>query len=148
MGRLQQIYIKRMIDYLSKEGQKIVTAAQATKAVGNQTYNQADAFGYVVYHNGAVVKKRYANTTPRATEPHHGWAKHNIDAGTGREWLDDFISEYKDAPKTGFALMVVNAAFYSSIQEKKLNYKIISQTYSSLDNIATKFSGATVKTTL
>lgn len=147
MGRLQNIYIERMVSYLSQEGRKIVTNAQATKKVGNQTFNQADAFGYVVYYNGTVKRKGYANIAPESKKPHHGWKAAGIPAGTGREWLEEFISTY-EAPKSGFALLIVNAAFYTAIQETKWKYRVISQTYGELDSIAEKFKGATVKTTL
>lgn len=147
MGRLLNIYIQRMISYLSQEGMKIVSKAQATKQRGNQTYNQADAFGYVVYYNGKAVRQGYANTAPQSKATHHGWAKYNIPDGTGRSWLNDFIQEYKP-PTKDFALLIVNAAFYSAIQEKKYKYQIISQTFGALDQIAAKFDGAEVNKTL
>lgn len=147
MGRLQTIYINRMLSYLSQEGRKIVNKAQATKMVGNRTFNQADAFGYVVYYDGKAQRKGYANLSPMAKKPHHGWAMAGIPAGTGREWLEDFIAGY-EAPKSGYALLIVNAAFYTAIQETKWKYRIISQTYGDLNSIAEKFKGAKVTTKL
>lgn len=147
MGRLQNLYINRMLSYLSQEGRRIVTNAQATKKVGNQTFNQADAFGYVVYYNGKVKMKGYANLTPESKEPHRGWEAAGIPEGTGREWLEEFIATYK-APASGFVLLIVNAAFYTGIQETKWKYRVISQTYGELDSIAAKFKGAKVTTTL
>lgn len=147
MGSLQNIYINRMLSYLSQEGRRIVTTAQATKKVGDQTFNQADAFGYVVYYNGTAEERGYANTSPKSKKPHHGWDAAGIHEGTGREWLEEFISTYK-APKSGFTLLIVNAAFYTGIQETKWKYRVISQTYGELDSIAAKFKGATVTTTL
>lgn len=145
MGRLYDIAVQRMINYLAQQGKKIVTEAMNTKAVGNRTFNQNDAFGYVVYHNGEIKKKGYANPIPMSTQTHHGWSKHGIPEGTGREWLNDFIASYDEVPKKGFALLIVNAAFYSKIQEVKYKYQIISQVYGELDTIATKFKGAEVR---
>lgn len=141
MGRLQNIYIQRMLSYLSQEGRKIVDKAQRTKAVGNRTFNQADAFGYVVYYNGKVERKGYANTTTQSKKPHHGWDAAGIPAGTGREWLDDFLSTY-EAPKSGFALLIVNAAFYTGIQEKRYKYRVISQVFGDLAILGSKFKTA------
>lgn len=145
MARLAQIYAQRIISYLSHQGMKIATKAQATKAVGNRTFNQADAFGYVVYYNGKVVRKGYANTAPQSKREHHGWAAAGIPRGRGREWLLGFIEQYKP-PTSGFALLIVNAAFYTAIQETKWKYRIISQTFGDLENIAKEFKGATVTT--
>lgn len=142
MGRLANLYINRMLSYLSQEGRKIVAKAQRTKAVGNRTFNQADAFGYVVYYNGEAKRTGYANTAPQSKEPHRGWKQHDIPDGTGREWLDEFISTY-DAPQKGFALLIVNAAFYSNIQEGK-NWEILSQVVTDIKELKSKFKNSNI----
>lgn len=148
MGRLQDIYIKRMVDYLAKEGSKVAQKALATKDAKNDTLNQADAFGYVVYYGGAVKAKGYANPTAMASETHRGWDKIGVKDGTGREWLDEFMATWKPESK-GFVLVVVNAAFYSAILEQgrggiKRKYRIISQIWGDMENIQKNFKGATI----
>lgn len=148
MGRLQDIYIKRMVDYLAKEGAKMAAKALSTKDAKNDTLNQADAFGYAVYYNGAVKAKGYANPTPKAEQAHRGWDRIGVEAGTGREWLDEFMETWKPESK-GFVLIVVNAAFYSAILEQgrgsvKRKYRIISQIWGDMENIQKNFKGATI----
>lgn len=142
MGRLVNLYINRMLSFLSQEGRKIVTKAQRTKTVGNQTFNQADAFGYVVYYNGQAKRTGYANVTPQSKGEHKGWEREGIPAGTGREWLDEFINTY-DPPKSGFALLIVNAAFYSNIQESG-DWVILSQVVMDIKELEAKIKGSKV----
>lgn len=144
MGALVNIAVKRLVDYLAKQGNKIVTEAMATKAVGNITFNQNDAFGYAVFYNGKEKKRGYANPTPRATETHRGYEPMDVADGTGREWLNDFLSTYDGIPSKGFALIIVNAAYYTVFHERKFHYQVISQTYGSLQEIAERYAGASV----
>lgn len=132
-----------LIDDLAKVGKQIVEDAQRTKAVGNRSYNQADAFGYVIYDSGKAVRKGYATSPTKSTGEHHGWKAKGIKAGTGRDWLNDFVDKF-NPPKEGLALLVVNAAFYSNIHETKYNYKVISQTFDKLNPIKDKFKGASI----
>lgn len=149
MGRLANLYINRMLSYLSQEGRKIVTKAQRTKTVGNRSFNQADAFGYVVYYNGEAKRTGYANTTPQSSEAHRGWEKHGIPEGTGREWLEDFIASF-EPPQKGFALLIVNAAFYSRIQEEGAGkyrepFQILSQVVMDIKALQSKLEGSTLQ---
>lgn len=146
MGRLQDIAIRKIVNYLAREGEKMAHKALATKDALDVSLNQADAFGYVVYFNGAVKKKGYALPTGMATESHRGWDKIGVKEGTGREWLDEFTDTWKPESK-GFILIVVNAAFYSAILEQgrggvQRKYRIISQIWGDMENIQKKFKGA------
>lgn len=148
MGRLMDIMVNRTVDYLASEGQRIAREAAATKTTGNVTYNQKDAFGYVVYFNGAVKRMGYAYPAEMSKKKHRGWKEGGIPDGTGRQWLDMFVKEYtpRDMVARGFALVVVNAAYYTSFQDQSYpgtmaKYRVISQIYGSLDNIAAKLKG-------
>lgn len=143
MSRMNINIRAAFIDDLAKVGKQIVEESQRTKEVGNRSYNQADAYGYVVYDSGKAVRIGYATSSPKSTGIHHGWEAKGIKAGTGRDWLNDFINKF-DPPKDGMALLVVNAAFYSNIHETKYNYKVISQTFDKLDPIKDEFKGATI----
>lgn len=142
MATLTQIYTQRIINYLSQEGRRIVTTALNSKYPKNDSFNQADAFGYVVYYKGQAVRKGYATMTPKSKGVHRGWEREGIPNGTGRQWLDNFVNTYKEVPKDGFALLIVNAAFYSKIHEEKYKYQVISQVFSELGAVGKKFKVA------
>lgn len=145
MGKLMDLYVSRMVDYLAKEGDKIIINAVRTKQVGQDTQNQNDAYGWVVWYNGRIMRKGYWTKSPKANEPHRGWAQVGIKDGFGRDWLLDFINDYKEVPQTGFALMVVNAAFYTVIHEKKYKYRVISQVFGDLAMVGSKFKTAKMR---
>lgn len=147
MGRLMNIYINRMADYLAREGERISNDALFTKQSQNDTMNQADAYGYAVFYDGALKRKGYAALEMSGTI-HKGWEKYDIPDGTGRDWLNEFFTEWKPKAK-GFVLIVVNAAFYSLIQEEgggKLTrkYQIITQIASEMQDLQSKFNGSTL----
>lgn len=145
MGTLRQLYIRRMVDYLAKEGNKIIAKAVRTKQVGIDTQNQNDAYGWVVWHNGRIMRKGYWTRSPQANVPHRGWEQVGISDGYGRDWLLDFINGYDKVPASGFALMVVNAAFYTVIHEKKYKYRVISQVFGDLAILGSKFKTANMQ---
>lgn len=139
--------IKEITDWLARQGLAMIQKAQASKEVDNVTYNQKDAFAALVYYGGKLQRRVVLN--PESSKrPHKGWAKYGIPEGTGREWLETFIDGFK-APAKGFALVVVNVAFYTAILENKHNYKIISQTFADLDEIKAEVEaeGAKAETT-
>ena len=146
MGRLVDLYIDKMVRYLAKEGARLAKRAADTKNTKNRTFNQEDAFGYVVFYDGKVKSKGYANPTPKAEKGHKGWDAIGIPDGSGREWLDDFMQTWKPESR-GFVLIIVNAAFYSVIQEEKRgavqsDYRIISQLKDDMNDLGKKFRGA------
>lgn len=147
-----EIYTKRIIDYLASQGYDMILQAQATKDAKNRSYNQKDAYGALVYLNGELKEVKTLDSSSKGT--HKGWPKHGIPDGTGREWLQRFIDTYK-APDKGFVLVVVNAAFYTRILEEgmqgppaghepRTKYKIISQVFGKMDDIAEKLGGGTI----
>lgn len=144
MGRLEDLYVKRVADYLVDKAYDIVMTAKRTKDAENRTYNQYDAYGAAVYYKGSLVqtvltgrthdadnKVAYKNKHGRRIDnmswndvvnkeeingKHKGWAKYGIPDGFGYEWARMFVKEYR--PQTdGFELVVFNAAFYSNILE-------------------------------
>lgn len=127
--------INNILDFLEKSGKKIIENAQNSKDVGNDTFNQHDAYGAAVYYNGEL--KRFASLDSKSIRDHHGSTYYNIPAGTGEEWADMFLKEY-EPPKKGFALVCFNAAYYSVIQET-YTYRIISQEYTDMEKILKHF---------
>lgn len=146
MGRLMTLYVSRTLDYLAQEGKRIITEAKRTKETQNDSYNQYDAYGYLVYYNG--VLKKWSISPELADEPHRGWKKYGIPDATGTQWADMFKADF-EPPKSGFALVVFNAAFYSLIQEEGAGrlthqYQILSQVVGSLQDIKNKFKNSTL----
>ena len=142
--------LSRMADVLAAEGLRIAKDAESTSETQKRSGNQSDAFGYAVYLDGKEMRRGYANAAPTSSGPHKGWEKHGIPADTGRGYLNTFLDTYA-APKSGFHLVVVNAAYYTRILEegaqgrpkRKLSakYRIISQITDDMDRLASKYGG-------
>lgn len=144
-----------MVSYLAKEGDRIAQKAMISKEALDRSGNMSDAYGYIVFYEGKVKKKGYALPTNMASDIHKGWDKIGVDAGTGREWLDEFMDTWKPE-SNGFVLIVVNAAFYSGILEqgRQTNrgsaahygkqFQIISQIASDMKDLQGKFKGSTL----
>lgn len=153
--------IWKMVYYLVDEGIKIIEDARNSKDTQNISGTQYDSYGLAVFYNGKLyysVKSadpsKNLNYSSRSIETiwdesggrHRGWR--DIPAGTGREWAKMFVDEIKkssDIPEKGFALVVFNAAFYSSIQETQQNFRILSQVVGDIKALGSKFKGSTLK---
>lgn len=141
-----------MVKYLTKEAMKVIKRAKMTKDAKNRTYTQYDSFGALICYNGKVIHSILTSDTADATNVsyhggHRGWENGGIPDGTGVEWAEMFKREYK--PKTkGFELVVFNAAYYSKFLEEgvgvKKKYRIISQVFGDMDEIASQLNGAKV----
>lgn len=133
---LLQKQINKIVDYLAGQGKKIIHNAIQTKDTRQRTQNQNDAYGWAVYYNGREMRRGYWTAAPQANEKRNGWSGAGIDRGYGREDLVKYFDEYK--PKSnGFQLIVVNAVFYTAIQEAgggrlKHKYRIITQEFSNM----------------
>lgn len=145
---LLQRQINRIIDYLAGQGKRIIHDAVQTKTTRQRTQNQNDAYGWAVYYNGKEMRRGYWTTSPQANAKRNGWAAQGIEKGYGREDLTKYLNSYK--PKgNGFQLIVVNAVFYTMIQERgggklKHRYRIITQEFSNMEAAGAQFKGATV----
>lgn len=145
---LLQRQIDKIVDYLAGQGKRIIHEAVQTKDTRQRTQNQNDAYGWAVYYNGKEMRRGYWTSAPQANEKRNGWGAKGISSGYGREDLNRYFDGYK--PKTnGFQLIVVNAVFYTSILEKggggvKRKYRVISQEFSSMENVGSKFKDSTV----
>lgn len=157
-----------VVYYLVDEGIKIIEKARSTKETDNITGTQYDSYGLAVFFNGKLyyslkssdpskdltsVKRSIETLWDEDAGRHKGWKKGGVPAGYGREWAALFVKEIKSSgviPKSGFALIVFNAAFYSSVQEHgddpnsklKRKYRIISQIVGDMQDLKSKFSGA------
>ena len=133
---LLQRQTNKIVDYLAGQGKKIIHDAIQTKDTRQRTQNQNDAYGWAVYYNGREMRRGYWTSAPQANEKRNGWANAGINPGYGREDLVKYFDEYK--PKSnGFQLIVVNAVFYTAIQEAgggrlKHKYRIITQEFSNM----------------
>ena len=52
LGALERLYVKRMTNMLADRGKQIIQRAADSKESGNDTLNQMDAYGLVIYYNG------------------------------------------------------------------------------------------------
>ena len=143
MGKLYDTYYEQVIEYLAKEGERLATEAYKTKETKNRTYNQADAFGYAVYHNKELKAKGYANPAQQAARMHKGYG--SIPTGYGRDWLDSYLLNFKPE-SDGFVLVVLNATYYTKFLEEGTNaakrkFAVISQIYDKMDELAIKGRG-------
>lgn len=148
IGRLERLYVDRMVDYLSQRAAEIIERAMQTKTTAIETGNQIDAYGYAIWYKGSLEKKGIGDPEHGryAEGPHKGYG--DIPEAFGSEWADMFISEFPSKhplPKNAFCLVVFNAAFYSRILEEggggvKKRYQIISQVIGDLDSLGKEFN--------
>lgn len=134
---LLQRQIDKIVDYLAGQGKKIIHDAIQTKDTRQRTQNQNDAYGWAVYYNGREMRRGYWTSAPQANEKRNGWANAGINPGYGREDLVKYFDEYQHK-SNGFQLIVVNAVFYTAIQEAgggrlKHKYRIITQEFSNME---------------
>lgn len=141
MGQLMTLYVNNTLNYLEQQGKRIITQAKRTKDTQNETYNQYDAYGYLVYYNGTL--KRWSLSPDLSYgEKHRGSEKYGVPEATGAEWAMMFRDEFQP-PKSGFALVVFNAAFYSNIHEDR-KWHILSQVVGDIKELKVKFKGSTI----
>lgn len=148
IGRLERLYVDRMVDYLSRRAAEIIERAMQSKTTAIETGNQIDAYGYAIWYKGSLEKKGIGDPEHGryAEDPHKGYG--DIPEAFGSEWADMFISEFPSKhplPKNAFCLVVFNAAFYSRILEEggggvKKRYQIISQVIGDLDSLGKEFN--------
>lgn len=148
IGRLERLYVDRMVDYLSRRAAEIIERAMQSKTTAIETGNQIDAYGYAIWYKGSLEKKGIGDPEHGryAEGPHKGYG--DIPEAFGSEWADMFISEFPSKhplPKNAFCLVVFNAAFYSRILEEggggvKKRYQIISQVIGDLDSLGKEFN--------
>lgn len=153
---LLQKQIDKIVDYLAKEGDKIIKKASTTKQTHNRASNQMDAYGWCVFYNGKEEKRGFLTEERTASKPHNKWENEAryADYGNtyGRDDVENYFNEYKPQ-SNGFILVCVNAVFYTSIQEApntsrgQVKYRIISQIVSDMDDFAKQFKGARTYTT-
>lgn len=60
IGRLERLYVDRMVDYLSQKAQQIIDKAEQSRNTPNKnvSFNQLDAYGYAIWYKGNLEKKR------------------------------------------------------------------------------------------
>lgn len=138
-----------MVDYLAKQGDRIIKDAAMTAATTERTGNQGDAYGWAVYYDGVLKKMGFWTPMPAAHEKHRGYK--DTPEGTGRQWVTDYFrNEYIPADR-GFSLVCVNAAFYTVFLEKGVGgkkkpvtkYRVISQIFGEMETLASKLKGTT-----
>lgn len=140
--------ISKMVDYLAKQGDRIIKEAARTAATTERTGNQGDAYGWAVYYDGILKKMGFWTPTPAAHEKHRGYK--DIPDGTGRQWVVDYFRNNFTPADKGFALVCVNAAYYTVPLEKGTyskgdapKYRVISQIFGDMETLATKLKGTT-----
>ena len=148
MGKLQDLYINKVINFLSHHGSMIARQALATHDTKVDTANQEDAYGWGVYYNRQLVNWGYADPSMRASEPHRDkWGGLSY----GKEWIFDFLTNEFIPEKDGFCLVVANAAPYSVSHEMGntptgRKYRIISQAVNYIKGLQGAFKNSEIKT--
>lgn len=146
MGKLVDLYIKQVINYLAKEGSRIADEAKGTRDTEIDTGNQEDAYGWGVYYKGKLVK--YGYPVPKGAKEKH--VDVNGKLGWGRDWIFKFLSKEFKPATDGFSLVVANAAWYSLDHEYGETptgaiYRIISQSVYLLKGIQRNFKGSSLR---
>lgn len=147
MGKLQDLYIKKIINYLDMRGRQMAQFAAFHKETNNDTGNQRDAYGWGVYYNKQLVKIGFP-ASMSASKPHkdlHGGKSF------GREWIVEFLTEDFIPETNGFCLVVANAAYYSVSHEEGSTptgrkYQIISMIYRQMVQEKGHFKESEIKT--
>lgn len=174
MGRLANLQHNKIVAYLKDKAYDIIEDARRTKETENISGTQYDSFGALIFYNGGVIYTYIADPNrsfqsvhesskarifsyddAENTGKHRGWAKMGIPDGTGTEWAKMLREEIKsgawgEIPKRGYCLVIFNAAFYSSVQEKGYGshpsgWKIISQVVSDMSDVQKQFRGSTLR---
>lgn len=146
MGKLQDLYINKVVNFLSHHGSMIAHQALATHDTKVETGNQEDAYGWGVYYNKQLVNWGYADPSMRASKPHRDkWGGLSY----GKEWIFDFLANEFIPEKEGFCLIVANAAPYSVSHEMGdtptgRKYRIISQVFNYMGPLKNAFKGAEI----
>ena len=144
MGKLRETYTKRLIDFLEKEGDRLINECLNEITYNHDTLNLADSYGYGVYLRGKLVRSGYALKEARATEPrvlfgHEVW---------GRKRIEEFL--HKEYKAQGYVDLVLAAAMpyghaleHASSGQKK-RYRVISMSYGKLKDLSSKIKGSSV----
>lgn len=148
MGRLQDLYINKVVNFLSHHGSMIARQAAMTHDTKVETGNQEDAYGWGVYYNKQLVNWGYANQAMIAVKPHrdkYGGKSY------GKEWIFDFLANDFIPESNGFCLVVANAAPYSVSHElgdtpTGRKYRIISQVVNYVKGLQRGFKNSEIKT--
>lgn len=144
MGKLRDTYTKRLIDFLGKEGERLINECLNEITYNHDTLNLADSYGYGVYLRGKLVRNGYALKAARATEPrvlfgHEVW---------GRKRIEEFL--YNEYKARGYVDLVLAAAMpYGYDLEhprsgRKKKYRVISMSYWKLKDLSSKIKGSSV----
>ena len=128
------VYIRE----LSQIGHRIAQRANLQKQTKRITGNQECAYGWAVYYKGKLQNYGVPRVWP-AEQPRY----RNGKAYWGREQLEEFLDTYQPSGQ-GFELIIVNAMWYSSLQEEGhiqsgRTYKIITQTWTKFKMEAGEF---------
>jgi len=128
--------IQALIDFLSREGQKIVDSQLQNKGYTHRSHNLHDSYGWGVYLNGELKASGYPAV--QATEGKK-WYGETI---KGREAIETYLkTKYKAHP--GIDLVVVAAMPYGEIVEEKYKYEVIATARNDLKRLSTKFKNST-----
>lgn len=152
MARINLIQYQsdKLVAYLAKQGASIIRKASQSKTTKNRLHNQLDAYGWCVYYGGKKMKQGYLTPIRTAEKMHNAWKSKGIPKSFGRDDVTEFFDRYKPE-SNGFVLVCVNAVFYTTIQESgalQKKYRIISHMAGDMQNIASKFKGSRIYTTL
>lgn len=133
--------ISELVDFLSKEGQKIVDNELSKVTYTYRTLNLRDSYGWGVYLDGKLVNKGYTANSPGIKKK---WGNEDI---TGYDAIVEFL-ENKYKPHPGMDLVVVVAMPYGQILQEgggslKKKYEVIAIAQNQLKALSGKIKGST-----
>lgn len=138
-----------ILDRLASKGSNLIEEAYKTghgssdEQWKNESYNMHDAYGYAVYYNGKMKRSGFLKDGVLSRHSHKGYKSYP--SGTGREYVENLIKDYKPSKK-GYSLIVFNAAFYVTYLEDGVGllqrkYQVLSQIAGDMEKIAESEGG-------
>lgn len=137
-------YINNLLDFLEKEGERILRECEEERTYTHRTRNLYDSYGFGIYLNGVLVRQGYLSASATAKKPRKWYGKEIF----GREEIDKYLrSEY--SPTKGIDMVVVATMPYAEILEfgmasLKNKYKVISMAHDKLKALSNKIKNSEV----
>lgn len=133
--------IDKLIQELSRDGQKAIQAAYHTAEFDSKSGNLFDSFGCAVYYNGILQQNTISTLEPTAVTPREWYGEPMY----GRDRIIEYLTNYRPRSK-GLTLIVAAAMPYYEILEKgqgylTRKYKVITGANAIMREIAKKYSG-------
>lgn len=140
MAKLYDKAINMIVSELDKDAKVILRECVNERTYEHDTCNLYDSYGYGIYVKGALRKKGYLSSSPKATESKK-WSGEEI---KGREQIDEFLNSGYN-PSGLIDLAVVATMPYAKVLEAGTglhhSYRVISMSFQKLNELKYKYNG-------